>query len=90
MFKEKKMFTTKPGLPWIFLSVFGFIHKVLHFDKYIANSPSFWGVCNIFMKQTSLLATCIGKNLNYYKYACLCAFPKLTHIVSCYITQGSI
>ena len=71
MFKEKKMFTTKPGLPWIFLSVFGFIHKALHSDKYIANSPSFWGVWNIFMKQTSLLATCIGKistTINMHAY----------------------
>ena len=30
MFKKKKIFTTKPGLPWVFLSVFGFIHKVPH------------------------------------------------------------
>lgn len=31
--------TTKPGLPWMFLSVFDFIHKVLHSNQYKTKSP---------------------------------------------------
>ena len=80
MFKKKKIFTTKPGcLGYFYQCLVSFI-----------KSPILLGSLQYIYETDFTTCHLHRKNLNYYKYACLCAFPKLTHIVSCYITQGSM
>lgn len=86
MFKEKKVLLpqSQARLGCFYQCLASFIKSYILIN--IKRTPHSFGETN----ETELhyLPPAQEKSQLLYKCACLCALPKLTHIVACYISQG--